>query len=783
VERLLSQLSGLSHAETRRLVHEHTVMSAEDFAALVNARLFYAAIVYAGRDRSPEQVMITDSTAFPVLVKLLSDPVDVECGLYFLGKIHSTNFSPGMLSEAVKALNETMERLSYCLNPILVCVLALEQLFRGKDFLSPTEWTIYHKHIARWEAAANYIDQALVRLHYREVSLLYLAKDLRGRPVLQTLRKLPSTSLISSKGLGLFLDYAWGGPYHYDYHPMEISTLYNTLVTAAPAKNAPNKTFFLSFKAWVMSPSLRFMVSLGFSFVVTFTLQFEFLRKADEITDYFSSIDTDSSLNVPIVTEDQVFDLACAYSISCGLYYVLLGLYCSLEGVAFKWTTPLALSSLVSAVGGVMFELVLYSGAYRGVEQVQAMKNWVAVWQIGLWLRILHHTELTQRFGVLVKTIRSMLFRTLGFSLILGMILYIFSSIFLLRSYKLTPESQGVKEALFFFFCIMLGNFDPQLVTDSQDSWMMPLVVLFIVTVTIILLNLLVAILTSMYESTQEGQQVEYRHILLEYVSCNLPSEKYRLLNCSIPPLSLVALPLLPCMFTSHAAFVSTAVLKLQYTCCILPFLLLLFLVLSLIALPPAYLLRLCRGGRSTVNAYEEPEQTNSFHFWGAVRWLFLGPWHLLYVLVGDMHRAATILLQDVEPELLRMEGVRLEASESGSLLSISESREDKNATVALGALHYARLAQSSGVDKETLQRVCRFERDCVSPWLSVEQAEKRFCVCLALMDVEVLSAAVLKARKRWVKKGKEVTTQLARMELLMKEMRDKVNTGTAVIA
>jgi hypothetical protein len=288
----------------------------------------------------------------------------------------------------------------------------------------------------------------------------------------------------------------------------------------------------------------------------------------------------------------------------------------------------LALSSLISAIGALLFELSLHSDAYEGEEKVQAMKNWVSLWQFGLWLRVLHHGELTKRFGVLVRTIRSMIVRTLGFSLILGMILYMFSSIFLLRNYKQTSDSQGVKEALFYFFCMMLGNFDPQQISDSTDQWMMPLVVVFIVMVTVIILNLLVAILNSMYESTQEGQQVEFRYILLEYVSCNLPSEQYRLLNCSIPPFSIISLPLIPFMYTSHAAFVSTVALKVQYVCFILPFLLILFLVLSLIALPPAYLLRLYRGGQSITNAYEEEGQPHPVRFWPTVRWLLLGPWY-----------------------------------------------------------------------------------------------------------------------------------------------------------
>jgi diacylglycerol kinase len=121
------------------------------------------------------------------------------------------------------------------------------------------------------------------------------------------------------------------------------------------------------------------------------------------------------------------------------------------------------------------------------------------------------------------------------------------------------------------------------------------------------------------------------------------------------------------------------------------------------------------------------------------------------------------------------MEGVHLDANESGSLINITESRNDKSTTQALAALQYSRLANSAGVDKELLQRVCSFEANCSSPWLSVEQAEKRLIMCLGLMNVEVVNTAVFKTRKLREKKGKELSSQLARMEALMKELKEKV--------
>ena len=212
----------------------------------------------------------------------------MEYGLYFVGRIRNHNFTSRMFAEAIGALQShiTNNTLSYCKNPILLCVLVLEQLQRAKKIVSRSEVPSYEKIALTWEQIALAIDKQLVHKFERDLVFLYIATDIRGRTTVQLIRRLRSEVLMMTKGMGLFLEYGWDGPYRYNYRLLFFSSILRFILKSENDGKLGvlrRKVPLQSFKAWVMRPGVRFFVSFVICVTVTLLLQFEFLKKLDNI--------------------------------------------------------------------------------------------------------------------------------------------------------------------------------------------------------------------------------------------------------------------------------------------------------------------------------------------------------------------------------------------------------------------------------------------------------------------------------------------------------------------
>lgn len=738
----------------KQTIQTRRVVFPEELLLLLRNRYFHAAMEYEGLDLSQEQVLLCDSAVFEYILELVSDPASTEYGLYFLQRLRPVTFSPSLYERAVASCTPllTNRTLGYCRNPLLVCLLVLELLTRAQRLAAHSTFKHYGKLRVRWVQVFTVLDKRLVQKYQRDLVLLYLDKDLRARSVLSLIQTLDIPELMLTVGFGLLLDYGWQGPYNYVYHPLAYSKAWNHL----QGRSESASVYFFSLQSWSVSPALRFFTSLLVQVTVVILIQFEFVRMMSDIQEYVAEMVLVPGTTIKLKERDSVFVCLAIYSFSDSLYYLFLFALSRLERRPFTLSKSLLFAALLMSAGSIYFLVVLYGGYYTNTKQLDAGANAVSIWIIGTWLHIVLQLEFTEWFGVVVKTVKAMIVKTLGFSLLLGIVVYVYAAIYMMRNYKVYQETADIQSTLFYFFSIMLGNYDPSVMYTPYDSWAMPMAVTFSIITSIILLNFLIAMLSQLYESNQASQLLEYRRILSRFIALNLPSAKYRVLNCSVSPFSLLSALFVPLLFTSQAKRVSTLIVKGTFLAVFLPINLVVFLVTSLALVLPAYIYRffaLAKGRTVASKTFsEESEEAEKSTCKERLQWAVCGLFILLGAVGKDTVQFAKVVMKDADSSILKHEslhGFAKVSPETENPTSLSRENRPLQPLFSPRQDHasalLSRLAATSDLDTALLQRISIFSPHLATPWLTAEETERRFNTALEFVDVELVRITIEK--------------------------------------
>jgi len=338
-----------------------------------------------------------------------------------------------------------------------------------------------------------------------------------------------------------------------------------------------------------------------------------------------------------------------------------------------------------------------------------------------------------------------------------------------MRNFRKVPEAESIGHSFYYFYNMMLGAYDPEEIYVLEDTWNGPMVYSYTIVTVIVLMSLLIAILSHLYEESSGRMRLEFRQILVEQVSVSIVSPKYRLLNCSVPPLSCLSFPFLPLMFTPWAAQVSKVVLLMIYVVCILPCVLSLFVTLSILVALPAYLFHfvaILRSRAVKVETFEESgevtPQTKINVCCRAIGWLAFGPFIIAYTILKDTFYLAGNLTEDVEPDILAKEKAWADSSASTTrdshnspenstilpkpTLQESLSHDNHDQTDSFSSRFRVRLSENPLADRDLVARVCLFSKHLATPWINAVEMERRFFTALEFVDVVLVTGAISKA-------------------------------------
>lgn len=208
-----------------------------------------------------------------------------------------------------------------------------------------------------------------------------------------------------------------------------------------------------------------------------------------------------------------------------------------------------------------------------------------------LWLRILLLFRLTRFLGPLVKMIQNMMNDIMIFMILFVTQLIIFASMGTLL-FASVDEYGSLYDALKTLFSAALGDFSFDTLADNNknkyigDSFL----IIFIILNTILLLNLLIAILSSTYAMLEDKKLVLYINEILSLRNTLEYDKHCSSLVSTFPPWNCIAVLFMPAILVvKNPKKINNLLFHIEY----LPMLLLVFtayLVLNILLIPIAYL-------------------------------------------------------------------------------------------------------------------------------------------------------------------------------------------------
>lgn len=167
-----------------------------------------------------------------------------------------------------------------------------------------------------------------------------------------------------------------------------------------------------------------------------------------------------------------------------------------------------------------------------------------------LWIRFLYMFRLTKFLGPLIKSVFLMMWDITIFMILFGIILIIYSAIGTLMFYAV-PQYSDFWTSLVTLFGSALGNFDLTILNEQNKGQFMGEIYLisFMILSYILVLNLLIAILTSTYSDLSPYKLVLYINEILKLRSSLEYNKKASGLLSAFPPWNVFPLLLSPFYF------------------------------------------------------------------------------------------------------------------------------------------------------------------------------------------------------------------------------------------
>jgi hypothetical protein len=178
------------------------------------------------------------------------------------------------------------------------------------------------------------------------------------------------------------------------------------------------------------------------------------------------------------------------------------------------WSDPHLLAGVSSFLLILMFGLLLDLEEIKkdmtGEELLNTSKHLLGSSLFCITIKIVIQLKGTQLFGPLVQSIQMMLLKAVIFISLLGFVIIFFSSIFLARFFGYWYWNTKMEDTSVYLFHSMLGNYNT---TDFNlavyDDYETVIVFyLFLITTTIIMLNLFIAVLSDIYANFKYESRV-----------------------------------------------------------------------------------------------------------------------------------------------------------------------------------------------------------------------------------------------------------------------------------
>jgi len=360
-------------------------------------------------------------------------------------------------------------------------------------------------------------------------------------------------------------------------------------------KNARNQTFFdeegsgeevghmFQFKIWKRSLDVKIVSNLLLILIISILLQvysFLLVRQMQRVTDQKTVIDALESAGTDTVSAYQVLDNLSndfyQYSVIgfilnvCTVGYLIQDfqtmIYLKLRGVYSNPYNFLFLMNLISTIMWLVW-VILYYTKYatdfgdtreeaKAALLIQRMKddeNWNYKVSIALpvaiqFARLVYALQVNRTFGPMVKIISTMTIDVIIFLVLFAALFFIFVGSGQILFAEL-DEFKDLQEAMKTLFASSIGEFDYAIydnLSDVDPRVGYIFITVFIIIASIMLLNFLIAILSTTYSALNEVKNGLYMRKVIQYRQKYNYNQKYSSIVYAPVPLNLLILPFIP---------------------------------------------------------------------------------------------------------------------------------------------------------------------------------------------------------------------------------------------
>lgn len=541
------------------------------------------------------------------------------------------------------------KEILYCPSPLLFCVLASELMIKFSNYSRQFKGkclTVSELYINLASSIEDSISNEQTLKHYLTQT------DTKNRSVLEIIAKNQFYDLLSKDNVGLIVTKLWIGSENY-YGVHKASSIVATALAPEGSDESlqfrfgidKTKPYSFQFEQWIQACSNRF-TSYGISILALIILYqvFLYLLIANGTLVHSGSNPHETELFGLILT--MIFGISCEQILKI------------IHQIKTKGKIKINMWQINDWLIGVLIIFIsieiphkLYLDGKISFDRAYLSSG--VIYSIMLFMLCMKYVNIiltSQSFGPFLSMVLLIFKEIYKFLLILAGFALCSSSIFTLL-FDSTPGYQKLDFSLRTLFMATIGPFTIDSFTENKLAFGAVMLALFLLLGHVLLLNLLVGIVTNVFNVFQSRIESQHRAVIINTYYKNLWDEDYGMLNFLPTPFNAVSLLLSPLVLGKNNRIWNKRITKVLYLFYAVPYFFI-FVICSLLALPLAYLQGFIVYGKTGIQVplkrpviiFDIPtdfdvQMVTRFSYRKSFLWTFIGiPW-LLYALVRDSYQ------------------------------------------------------------------------------------------------------------------------------------------------
>lgn len=473
------------------------------------------------------------------LIELIVNPEQCLLCIELLAEIDEKDWIPEitkLLCTNLQSFAKKTDSILYCAKPILYCVKVIE-------FLSDVSTRDY-EYRAKCLAVAELYKELALNLQDQikgEDDLKYFMthEDSNGNSALNLIAKNEFIELLQNEDVGTIIEKFWAGATH-ARSIFEASTIYMSVHSALNNPDVAiflkrmqkNRNYSFQYEQWVDSCSFRFF-GQGLSAAFLVLIYQILIYRTFQLTDLYAIGEHGETKGYFRLVQAWIFGIL--------MEQILQVVYVSLKQKP-SLLNPWKFLDIITFVLMILISSDI-SGGYVNKRFSDSEKDDLApgiilsLLMFIIWIRFASIVIVTKTFGQFLRIIYHMIGETLNFFIILLSLFICAAGVFTAIFYNSNPKFISFDISLRTVFADAMGGFD---LTNYTSNLALggSFEAFYLMISNVVLLNLLIAIISNVYETLVARVESEHRNVIISYIEKYQWDPKYGFLIYLPSPLS-----------------------------------------------------------------------------------------------------------------------------------------------------------------------------------------------------------------------------------------------------